>query len=178
MNAWEILVKLFNEATLINLTTGLGETNYKNMVITSLSAPRSASIGKSLVFEMEMQQVRISDLTVQDFDPPDDAPTEDRPSDDESRGDIGATDSDVDPPPPTGGGGGGGVGDHHYHYDRDGDGGVGDLGDRLEETVRDDDDGGQRGEDFGTGVSRIIAGQGILVFPQEGTGQVSCTRPR
>ena len=183
--AWEKLVDLQKTAETVDLITDLGSEIYKNMVITSLSAPRNATVGNSVVFEMEMQQVMFAESVSQAFNPPPpdnpgevgdgDSPTGDRQEDD-NRGEIGAVDDpSPDPPVRTGGSGGGGIGDHRRRRDRD------DLDDDFElrldgpdGTAEEDDPIPQRDDSGGVaGVQRIRPGIGIQVLPDAGIGEVT-----
>ena len=188
--AWEKLVNLFESAEPINLIEmDISKTFYTDMVITSLSAPRNATVGTSVVFEMELQQVKFVDTVSQTFNPPPDTgggggddpgtPTGDRPSDDEHRGEVGAVDDPQPPPVKTGGGGGGGLGDHLRRYRDDDDVDTDFELDGPDGTPSDErpSDEGSRGEDFffsgRSGVERIRAGVGIQVQPNRGIGEVT-----
>lgn len=57
VDSWTYLHDVWRKRTPISVITSL--QLYKNMVITSLSAPRSVEIGKSLEFNAELREVRI-----------------------------------------------------------------------------------------------------------------------
>lgn len=55
--AWQYLNELMENRTPFSVVTAL--QRYENMILTSLSAPRSAQNGKSLVFNAELRQIQI-----------------------------------------------------------------------------------------------------------------------
>lgn len=56
-DAWKVLEALWKAREPFNMITAL--TRYENMVIETLSAPRSADVGKALRFNVSMRQVTI-----------------------------------------------------------------------------------------------------------------------
>ena len=112
-SAWCELDKLHNEGSLINLATDV--KSYENMVITELTAPRNGQMGRSLVFNMRLQHVRMSELLTTQFvdggEGDTDNPSVDRPPEDSDTGDRGFyLDGPDYPDPPTDNGGNGGIG--------------------------------------------------------------------
>ena len=61
--AWEAIVKLMEEGTLVKLATPLHV--YDNMVIRSASAPFNKDLGRSLRFEITLQEIRGVDVKYQ-----------------------------------------------------------------------------------------------------------------
>ena len=57
LDAWEYLNKVWRDRNLIVVVSSLQV--YRNMILTSLSAPKSARIGKSLEFRASLREVRI-----------------------------------------------------------------------------------------------------------------------
>ena len=55
--AWEYLNQVWRERNPISVVSSL--QIYRNMIITTLSAPRNASVGKSLEFNISLTEVRI-----------------------------------------------------------------------------------------------------------------------
>ena len=183
-SAWQELEKMHNEGKLISLATDV--KSYENMVITELTAPRNGQMGRSLVFTMKLQHVRLSESLTTEFVDGGEGdinnPTVDRPSDDSDTGDRGLHPDGPDGAPhiPPDNGDNGGVGSS----------GRGDFGrDDRDELLRLDGIGGtaeedtdepvpQRDEDefFSSGrggVERILAGLGIHITPRDGTGEVT-----
>ena len=119
--AWEQLRTFMETAELLDFVTDV--RSYENMVITSISAPRNAAVGRAMTFTMDMQEIRLVEATQRMFvdGGVDDVlnPVLDRPADDDNTGGIGITPADdTELPDKTGLGGpikgGGGLGGHAF----------------------------------------------------------------
>lgn len=118
--AWQTLRTLRESGELLTFVTDLQV--YNNMAIERISAPRNVRTGKSLFFDLNLKEIRLSKVQERAITPnvdPDsdpDNPATDLPTDDTNRGRIGVTPTEEDLPPPTGengtGPGAGGFGSH------------------------------------------------------------------
>lgn len=124
--AWQTLRELRTTGTLLTFTSDLQV--YDNMAIVSIRAPRNVRTGRTLVFELELKEIKLSQVQVQAIDPGSgdpnvdtDNPVKDRPAEDMNRGGIGIVMFEGDLPDPTGedhtGRGGGGFGFHERRFD-------------------------------------------------------------
>ena len=122
-NAWQALRKSREKGELFTFATDL--QIYENMAIASVRTPRTKHTGRtSMVFELDLKEIRFSKVQEQDINPGSsdpntdaDNPVKDRAVDDTNRGGVGVVDTPTnDLPDPTGDEGtdkgGGGFGGH------------------------------------------------------------------
>lgn len=60
--AWKYLEQTWKDRTPFSVVTSL--QRYENMIITDLTAPRSAENGKSLIFDIQMREIKIAKSSV------------------------------------------------------------------------------------------------------------------